>query len=272
MDKPLQYQKIDDNYLETIPEIVTSHPVDQVPEIGPVVEPVIVLLGEDTDKTVRQQFISKVYTTLWLQLATTTGIIAICHTHAGVQGYLVSPQGIMCLYGSMAMMFAMTIVMACCPNSVRQQPNDKLFLVIFTLVTSYVLGYVGIFYKTNTLLLGGMTTLGMFSGLSLYAHQTKFDYTTCGNTLCVLLCALLCVGIFLNFFHIPMIQIGYSVGGAVLFSFYIVYDTQLLIGDETRQLRYSVDDYVLATISLYLDIVNLFIYMLEILDGNPSRS
>ena len=74
MDKQLQYQKIEDNYLETIPEIVTSHPVDQVPEVGPVVEPVIVLLGEDTDKTVRQQFISKVYTTLWLQLATTTGI------------------------------------------------------------------------------------------------------------------------------------------------------------------------------------------------------
>lgn len=48
-------------------------------------------------------------------------------------------------------------------------------------------------------------------------------------------------------------------GGAFLFSLFIIYDTQLLMQ------KLSPEEYILATISLYMDIINLFLYILRIL-------
>lgn len=47
--------------------------------------------------------------------------------------------------------------------------------------------------------------------------------------------------------------------GALLFSLYIVYDTDNLIK------RYSYDEYVWASVGLYLDIINLFLRLLQVL-------
>lgn len=47
--------------------------------------------------------------------------------------------------------------------------------------------------------------------------------------------------------------------GAIIFSGYIIYDTNNLIK------RFSYDDYIWAAVSLYLDIINLFLALLNIL-------
>ena len=47
--------------------------------------------------------------------------------------------------------------------------------------------------------------------------------------------------------------------GVMLFSAYIVYDTFLLA------VRYDVDDYIWASIQLYLDVINLFLRLLDII-------
>lgn len=51
----------------------------------------------------------------------------------------------------------------------------------------------------------------------------------------------------------------YSLLGAVLFSGYILFDTWML----SNKLPY--DEWVLASISLYLDIINLFLFILQLL-------
>mmetsp|Transcript_35595 Transcript_35595/g.82766 ORF Transcript_35595/g.82766 Transcript_35595/m.82766 type:complete len:85 (+) Transcript_35595:569-823(+) len=51
----------------------------------------------------------------------------------------------------------------------------------------------------------------------------------------------------------------YSALGAVLFSLYIVYDTWQIAN------RLGCDDYIIASIELYLDIVNLFLFILSML-------
>jgi Integral membrane protein, interacts with FtsH len=130
-----------------------------------------------------------------------------------------------------------------------------------------MLGYVGIVYSTNILLLSGLSTLGIFSGLSLYAVQTKYDYTDKGGYLIAILFSFIMFGLFIPFVNIPLISIVYSSGGALLFSFYIVYDTQQIVGGNHRKIMFHTDDYVLAAVSLYLDIINLFLYILDLLNG-----
>jgi FtsH-binding integral membrane protein len=60
-------------------------------------------------------------------------------------------------------------------------------------------------------------------------------------------------------------QLLYAGGGCLLFSFYLVYDTQLILGGQHKKYQFSVDDYVFAALNLYLDIINLFIFILQIL-------
>lgn len=50
-----------------------------------------------------------------------------------------------------------------------------------------------------------------------------------------------------------------SIFGAGLFSIFIIVDTQLIMH------RSSPEDYMLATVELYMDILNLFIHILRIL-------
>jgi protein lifeguard len=54
----------------------------------------------------------------------------------------------------------------------------------------------------------------------------------------------------------------YGCLGALVFSGYIIYDTDNLIK------RHSYDEYVLAAISLYLDVINIFMYIVTCLTSS----
>ena len=62
-------------------------------------------------------------------------------------------------------------------------------------------------------------------------------------------------------------MIGYGSAGALIFSLYIVYDTQLMMGGKHK---YSLnpEEYVFAALSLYLDVINLFLYILMIVGAS----
>ena len=51
--------------------------------------------------------------------------------------------------------------------------------------------------------------------------------------------------------------------GAALFGLYLIVDIQLIMGNQSR--RIGMDDYVFAAINLYLDVINIFLYILRIL-------
>merc|ERR1711953_1179181 len=115
-------------------------------------------------------------------------------------------------------------------------------------------------------------TCGMVLALTLFACQTKVDFTGCGPYLFVALLCLMGFGfsLWLGSFFLggaawSTMRLMYACGGALLFSFYIVFDTQLIVGGKhSRSNEFSVDDYAFAAISLYTDIVQLFLYLLQI--------
>ena len=64
-------------------------------------------------------------------------------------------------------------------------------------------------------------------------------------------------------------RIGYGAAGAAIFGLYIVYDTQLMMGG-SHKYALSPEEYVFASLNLYLDIINLFMYILSII-GNSRN-
>lgn len=82
----------------------------------------------------------------------------------------------------------------------------------------------------------------------------------------VILLVLLCFSISLAFFPTNQyINLVYSALGCFVFGMFIVYDTQLMLGGNHR---YSVspEEYIFCALNLYLDIVNIFIYILNIIN------
>jgi modulator of FtsH protease len=97
-----------------------------------------------------------------------------------------------------------------------------------------------------------------FGGLSIFAMNTKKDYTTMSKMLFIALIVIFIAGLLNLFFHSPMLQLAIAVVSSVLFSFFILYDTQNII-----QGNYSSP--IEGAIALYLDFFNLFVSLLEIL-------
>jgi len=97
-----------------------------------------------------------------------------------------------------------------------------------------------------------------FGGLSLFAMNTKKDYTTMGKMLMITLVIVIVAGLLNIFFHSPILQLAIAVVSSVLFSFFILYDTQNII-----QGNYSTP--IEGAIALYLDFFNLFVSLLQIL-------
>lgn len=77
---------------------------------------------------------------------------------------------------------------------------------------------------------------------------------------------LILFGFTISFFHVPGMQKLYLFAGVMIFSLYIVHDTQIMLGGN-HKLTIGMDDYVFAALNLYLDIINLFILLLDLLNG-----
>merc|ERR1712032_1809081 len=104
-----------------------------------------------------------------------------------------------------------------------------------------------------------------FAGLTMYAMTTKSDFTGMGPYLSAAIMGLMLASFLCIFFpYSPMIQKVMAGFGAILFSFYIVYDTQLICGGKHSKHAFGVDDYVFAALNIYLDIINLFLYLLQL--------
>lgn len=97
-----------------------------------------------------------------------------------------------------------------------------------------------------------------FGGISMFAMTTKRDFSGMGKMLFIALIILIVGSISNIFFQSSLLQLGVAGVGALLFSAFILYDTQQIIkgGFETP---------IEAAIALYLDFFNLFISLLQIL-------
>jgi len=96
-----------------------------------------------------------------------------------------------------------------------------------------------------------------FGGISMFAMTTKRDFSSMGKMLFIALIILIVGSISNIFFQSPLLQLGIAGVGALLFSAFILYDTQQIIkgGFETP---------IEAAIALYLDFFNLFVSLLQI--------
>lgn len=145
-------------------------------------------------------------------------------------------------------------------------PTNLLFLSGFTLLEAYTISVVVSFYKTSIVLNAVILTAGIFVFLTAFACQTKYDFTSWMPYLFGGLWGLILFGFMAAFF--PYSSTGELIYGglaALIFSGYILVDTQLVMR------HHHVEEEIAAAISLYLDIINLFLAILRILNSQQNN-
>lgn len=221
------------------------------------------LIGGSLEGSARTGFIRKVYSILSTQLVITALIVCIVFASDDFNIWLRQNPWILAVSGVLTIGILYTL--GCYPSVARSVPINYILLGVFTLAESLLVAAISSQYDAATVLIAAVLTAAVVVGLTLYAFHTKSDVTMCGGVLFVLVLLLLAASILGIFIRNRWLQLAICAGGALLFSFYIVYDTQLILGNKSRSL--SIDDYIWAAMMLYIDIVQLFLYILQLL-GN----
>ncbi|ODM90636.1 Protein lifeguard 1 [Orchesella cincta] len=218
-----------------------------------------------SDKSIRMAFIRKVYAILMVQLLVTFGFVALFVMNEDVKLWTRANPGI--FYGALALNFGCIIALACCEGVRRKAPGNFICLAIFTIAEGFMIGTFSSAFKAESVLLAVGVTAAVCLALTIFSFQTKWDFTAMGGVLFVALIVFMLFGIltiFLPKTTFPTLHIVYACLGALLFSFYLVYDTQLMLGGK-HKCSISPEEYIFAALNLYLDIINIFIYILSIL-------
>jgi FtsH-binding integral membrane protein len=210
---------------------------------------------------IRMQFVRKVYSILTVQLLATAALSSVSFFSPGYKAWIQTNQWMMwvSLFGAIGFML-LTFWKR------KSYPTNLLFLAGFTAMEAYSISVVTSFFESKIVLEALIFTLGIFIALTLFACQTKYDFTSWIPYLGGALWIVIIFGFMAAFFpHTSTIELGYGIVCALIFSGYILVDTQLIMK------HYHVEEEIAASISLYLDIINLFLAILRILNSQQNN-
>ena len=219
---------------------------------------------EKMNSKIRNDFIVKVYSILLVQILMTSLVVFFSYTSKSFNDFLYNNSFFYLV--SLTILLTSIFIVLCNTQLLRTVPYNYIFLIAFTLAESYFLAAITCSYDKQTVLISLLFTFVMVLTLTIYALKTETDITVYGGVLfCLLTLSILC-GIILIFIRIDFLILVYNIIVLIIFAAYIVFDTQLMVG-KNNGMKYSIDDYILASINLYLDIINLFIQLLSILNN-----
>lgn len=210
------------------------------------------------DSAVRRGFVRKVFSILTLQLLFTFSVVCL-FTFSSVVKEAVQEH--LWAYLSSFFIFAIVaIALTCCQSFSRRHPWNIVGLVVITLSLSYMVGTVASFHDTNAVVITMASTLVISFAIIAFSMQTRIDFTICYGIGLILVVDLLMFGFFSIFYYSYMADVAYGCLGALLYSLFLMIDTQMLMG--TFSYRLNPEEYVNAALMIYLDIVLIFLYLL----------
>ncbi len=200
-------------------------------------------------------FIQKVYTLLSIQLIFTWTMNFTFYMSDHITTFVLNNTTLLIISTILTFLF---LFLAYCYGTIY--PYNYLILLGFTLCESYSISYVCLFYDPINILLAWGITTDFFIFLTLYVFISKRNFDSLQTTLYSSLWILIIGGIFQIFIlpHNPIVNTLLAVFGAIIACGYIQYDTSIIIRKLTP------DDLVFACMSIYLDIIMLFLIILEL--------
>lgn len=142
-----------------------------------------------------------------------------------------------------------------------------LMFILFSVINGATLSVIFMIYEIGSIVSTFFITAGTFAAMSIYGYLTKTDLSKIGNLLFMGLIGLIIAGIVNWFIQSTVFDMLISCVGVLVFVGLTAYDTQKI----KEVAPYSSSDKIalFGALTLYLDFVNLFLYLLKLL-GNKK--
>ncbi|KAG5567549.1 hypothetical protein RHGRI_002925 [Rhododendron griersonianum] len=208
----------------------------------------------------RWAFIRKVYSILSFQLLLTVAVASVVVFVRPISVFFATTTPGFALY----IVLLITPLIVLCPLSYYHQkhPLNFFLLALFTITLAFGVGLSCAFTKGRIVLEAAILTTVVVVSLTLYtfwAARRGKDFSFLGPFLFGSLLVLIVFALIQIIFPLGKLSVMIYGGlAAIIFCGYIVYDTDNLIK------RHSYDEYIWASVSLYLDIINLFMALLTL--------
>ncbi len=135
------------------------------------------------------------------------------------------------------------------------------------------IGWIFLLYTSGSIVSTFLVTSAAFGGLSLYGYTTKRDLAPLGTFLIMAVIGLVLASLVNMFLGSSLLYWITTYAGVLIFSGLIAYDTQRLkmtyytLGGDRNAMGVATS---YGALSLFLDFVNLFMFLLRIMGGNRN--
>ena len=144
----------------------------------------------------------------------------------------------------------------------------KILFFAYSLVNGVTLTVIGFIYAPQIIFYAFMITLTIFVVTAIYGYTTQEDLSSYRRFFMIALISLIILSIINAFMGVGMLEWVITIGGVVIFTGLIAYDVnrikaisyQLADGDNEAMEKMG----IIGALNLYLDFINLFIYILRI--------
>jgi len=152
----------------------------------------------------------------------------------------------------------------------RSFPRNVVLTLLFTFVGGvYLAPFLYLMERSAPGSVGqaGLLTFAAFGALSLYGLTSRRDFSAWGSFLTVGLIVLIVAMVINMFVASAGAFVWLSAVGVLIFSGLLVFDTWRIL----RSGEFGQDDYVFAAVRIYLDLLNMFVFILSLLGGGRRR-
>ncbi|NWQ80345.1 LFG3 protein, partial [Columbina picui] len=207
--------------------------------------------------------VSQVYAIVSLQLLVTVGIIAVFTFVSPVRSFVQRNTAI--YYASYAVFLVTYVVLACCQGPRRRFPWNIILLSIFTLAMGLMTGTIASVYQTKAVLIAMLITAIVAIIVTIFCFQTKVRRGPALPTCPALpaACQHPAHPARVPFpAQVPWLHMLYAAIGAIAFTLFLAYDTQLVLGN--RKNTISPEEYIYGALTIYTNIIYIFTFLLQI--------
>lgn len=145
--------------------------------------------------------------------------------------------------------------------------------ITYSVLMGIMLSSIFLIYTSSSIASCFFITAGTFMGMSAFGYYTKRDLTAMGNLLYMALLGIVIASVVNIFIHSTMLYWITTYIGVIIFVGLIAYDTQK-IKDMNDSVPAGSDAQkklaMIGAMSLYLDFINLFLYILRIFGGRKD--
>lgn len=211
--------------------------------------------------TDRMGFVKKVFGIVTAQLIFTSFMVAMPFISTNFLNMMEMAAPLIII--PVITIFVTYLILVCKRDVARQVPVNYYLLGAFTFSQAILVAYSCILFEAESVFISAFMTMGTVAGLTVYAWNTNDDFTYLRGGLAMLISSLIMLVIMCAFFVTgPFTSILLPFMFVVIFGMYIVIDMQLILGNKVYEL--NDEDYILAALILYIDIISLFLEFLKI--------